>query len=56
MDFLPSVVGVIIFYFSAAPLMKTLLKSGSVVGGADTGAAGVCSGFYFGGAVQVIKA
>ena len=26
MDFLPSVVGVIIFYFSAAPLMKTLLK------------------------------
>jgi len=26
MDFLPSVVGVIIFYFSAAPLMKTLTK------------------------------
>ena len=26
MDFLPSVVGVIIFYFSAAPLMKTLMK------------------------------
>ena len=26
MDFLPSVVGVIIFYFGAAPLMKTLLK------------------------------
>jgi TetR/AcrR family transcriptional regulator len=25
-DFLPSVVGVIIFYFSAAPLMKTLMK------------------------------
>jgi TetR/AcrR family transcriptional regulator len=25
-DFLPSVVGIIIFYFSAAPLMKTLLK------------------------------
>jgi TetR/AcrR family transcriptional regulator len=25
-DFLPSVVGVIIFYFSAAPLMKTMLK------------------------------
>jgi TetR/AcrR family transcriptional regulator len=25
-DFLPSVVGVIIFYFGAAPLMKTLLK------------------------------
>lgn len=26
MDFVPSVVGVIIFYFSAAPLMKTLMK------------------------------
>ncbi|MGD0791206.1 MAG: TetR/AcrR family transcriptional regulator [Terriglobales bacterium] len=26
MDFVPSVVGVIIFYFSAAPLMKTLTK------------------------------
>ena len=26
MDFLPSVVGMIIFYFSAAPLMKTLMK------------------------------
>src|ERR1700674_498440 len=26
MDFLPSIVGVIIFYFGAAPLMKTLLK------------------------------
>ena len=26
MDFVPSVVGVIIFYFSAAPLMKTLVK------------------------------
>jgi TetR/AcrR family transcriptional regulator len=26
MDFLPSVVGVIIFYFGAAPLMKTLMK------------------------------
>jgi TetR/AcrR family transcriptional regulator len=26
MDFLPSVVGVVIFYFSAAPLMKTLMK------------------------------
>jgi TetR/AcrR family transcriptional regulator len=26
MDFLPSVVGVIIFYFSAAPLMKTLTR------------------------------
>lgn len=26
MDFLPSVVGVIIFYFGAAPLMKTLLR------------------------------
>jgi hypothetical protein len=26
MDFLPSVVGVIVFYFSAAPLMKTLTK------------------------------
>ena len=26
MDFLPSVAGVIIFYFGAAPLMKTLLK------------------------------
>jgi hypothetical protein len=26
MDFLPSVVGVIIFYFSAAPLMKNLTK------------------------------
>ncbi len=26
MDFLPSVVGVIIFYFSSAPLMKTLTK------------------------------
>jgi TetR/AcrR family transcriptional regulator len=26
MDFLPAVVGVIIFYFSAAPLMKTLTK------------------------------
>src|SRR6202521_670897 len=26
LDFLPSVVGVIIFYFGAAPLMKTLLK------------------------------
>jgi TetR/AcrR family transcriptional regulator len=27
MDFLPSVVGIIIFYFSAAPLMKTLTKT-----------------------------
>jgi TetR/AcrR family transcriptional regulator len=27
MDFLPSVVGVIIFYFSAAPLIKTLTKT-----------------------------
>ncbi len=27
MDFLPSVVGVIIFYFSAAPLMKTLTRT-----------------------------
>jgi TetR/AcrR family transcriptional regulator len=26
MDFLPSVVGVIIFYFGAAPLMKTLMR------------------------------
>jgi hypothetical protein len=26
MDFVPSVVGAIIFYFSAAPLMKTLMK------------------------------
>jgi TetR/AcrR family transcriptional regulator len=26
MDFLPSVVGIIIFYFSAAPLMKTLMR------------------------------
>ena len=26
MDFLPSVVGIIIFYFSAAPVMKTLMK------------------------------
>lgn len=26
MDFAPSLVGIIIFYFSAAPLMKTLLK------------------------------
>ncbi|HTR23687.1 MAG TPA: TetR/AcrR family transcriptional regulator [Terriglobales bacterium] len=26
MDFLPSIVGVIIFYFSSAPAMKTLLK------------------------------
>src|SRR5208337_3914852 len=26
MDFVPSVVGVIIFYFSSAPLMKTLMK------------------------------
>jgi TetR/AcrR family transcriptional regulator len=26
MDFVPSVVGVIVFYFSAAPLMKTLMK------------------------------
>src|SRR5260370_42636493 len=26
MDFLPSVVGIIIFYFSAAPGMKTLMK------------------------------
>ena len=26
MDFLPSVAGVIMFYFSAAPLMKTLTK------------------------------
>ncbi len=26
MDFLPSVVGVIIFYFSAAPVMKTLMR------------------------------
>jgi hypothetical protein len=26
MDFLPSVVAVIMFYFSAAPLMKTLMK------------------------------
>jgi hypothetical protein len=25
-DFVPSVVGVIIFYFSAAPLMKTMVK------------------------------
>ena len=25
-DFLPSVVAVIVFYFSAAPLMKTLMK------------------------------
>ncbi len=27
MDFLPSVVGIIIFYFSAAPVMKTLMKT-----------------------------
>ncbi len=27
MDFVPSVAGVIIFYFSAAPLMKTLVKA-----------------------------
>lgn len=27
MDFVPSVVGIIIFYFSAAPLMKTLTKT-----------------------------
>jgi len=26
MDFLPSVAAVIVFYFSAAPLMKTLMK------------------------------
>jgi AcrR family transcriptional regulator len=26
MDFLPSVVAVVVFYFSAAPLMKTWLK------------------------------
>ncbi len=26
MDFVPSVVGIIVFYFTAAPLMKTLLK------------------------------
>ena len=26
MDFLPSMVGIIIFYFSTAPAMKTLLK------------------------------
>jgi TetR/AcrR family transcriptional regulator len=26
MDFMPTIVGVIIFYFSAAPVMKTLLK------------------------------
>ncbi len=56
MDFVSSVVGVIIFYFSAAPLMKTLTKSRSVVGGADSGAAGVCAGVYFGGAVSVITA
>lgn len=27
MDFLPSVAAVIVFYFSAAPLMKTLMKA-----------------------------
>ncbi len=27
MDFVPSVVGIIIFYFSSAPLMKTLMKA-----------------------------
>jgi hypothetical protein len=26
MDFLPSVAAVVVFYFSAAPLMKTLMK------------------------------
>jgi hypothetical protein len=26
MDFLPSVAAVIVFYFTAAPLMKTLMK------------------------------
>jgi AcrR family transcriptional regulator len=26
MDFVPSVVGIIVFYFTAAPLMKTLMK------------------------------
>ncbi len=31
-------------------------EGGSVVGGADSGAAGLCTGFYFDGAVQVITA
>ena len=26
MDFLPSMVGVVVFYFTSAPLMKTLMK------------------------------
>jgi hypothetical protein len=43
-----------VFYFSAAPLMKTLAESGPVVAEADSGAARFCAGFYFGGAAQVI--
>ena len=50
MDFLPSIVGVIIFYFSTAPAMKMMLKM-DPLSGKNRRAPKVCVGVCFGRAI-----